>query len=471
MAGTGKSTISRTVARMRHDCGDLGASFFFKRGEADRVNLAKLVPTLARQLALSIPGAASIVKRAIDADSAIVDKAIREQFEKLIREPLIKAVETSTIPSSIVIVIDALDECEQDADIRLLINILLDTKLLRPHLRIFLTSRPELPVRLEFSKVKGAYQDLVLHEMPAQIVEHDISAFLADEFRKIRDDFNMTVGDERKLLSDWPGQELLQELTKMAVPLFIFADTICRFIGDRRFRNPPMQLRKVLDHTSRSYRSRLDLTYELVLRSQITDVSKEDKVQIIKDIRIVVGSIIILASPLSVTALSQLLGISPDIVDARLDTLHSVLNIPPTRQLPVRLLHLSFRDYLVDPRQQQINEFWIDEKLAHQSLARDCLCVMRDALRENICNLSFPGMRRSAADHLHLQRCLPPELQYACLYWMHHQTAVEYKAYDGQQVYDFLTNHFLYWLEAMSLMGRIGGSLNLLQSLASWLKV
>jgi hypothetical protein len=36
MAGTGKSTISRTVAQSFHDKDQLGASFFFKRGEGDR---------------------------------------------------------------------------------------------------------------------------------------------------------------------------------------------------------------------------------------------------------------------------------------------------------------------------------------------------------------------------------------------------------------------------------------------------
>lgn len=35
MAGTGKSTISRTVARTFADNGQLSASFFFKKGEAD----------------------------------------------------------------------------------------------------------------------------------------------------------------------------------------------------------------------------------------------------------------------------------------------------------------------------------------------------------------------------------------------------------------------------------------------------
>lgn len=36
MAGTGKSTISRTVARSLKDRNHLGANFFFKRGEGDR---------------------------------------------------------------------------------------------------------------------------------------------------------------------------------------------------------------------------------------------------------------------------------------------------------------------------------------------------------------------------------------------------------------------------------------------------
>ncbi|KAJ4194598.1 hypothetical protein NW759_016499 [Fusarium solani] len=464
MAGTGKSTISRTVARSRSKQGDLGASFFFKRGETDRGNLAKFVSTLAHQLALSIPVVAPFIKKAIDTNSAIVGKAVREQFEKLVREPLSKAAATATPPSSVVIVIDALDECERDADVMLLINVLSKTKLLQPRLRVFLTSRPELPIRLGFSEAHGTYQDLVLHEIPRHIVEHDIFAFLADEFRKIRESFNLTVGEERKLPSDWPGQQTLQDLTQMAVPLFIFAATVCRFIDNRKRGNPQKQLREVLDQSSRSHRSHLDLTYGPVLRSQITDVSEDDRKQIIKDFSAVVGSIIVLASPLSVTALSQLLGVSPEVVDDRLDALHSVLSIPPTRTSPVRLLHLSFRDYLVGPTQKKISEFWVDEKLAHRNLATHCLRLMRGALRENMCGLSFPGMRQSAVDALQLEKCIPPQLQYACLYWVHHQTKIDFEPNDSREVYDFLTTHFLHWLEVLSLMNRAREGLYSLRS-------
>ncbi|KAM0349595.1 hypothetical protein ACHAP4_010374 [Fusarium culmorum] len=225
MAGTGKSTISRTVARARAKRGDLGASFFFKRGEVDRDNLNKLMPTLAYQLALSMPEVAFFIKKALDANPAIVGDFVKEQFEKLIQEPLSKAAATATTPSSVVMVIDALDECDQEADIRLLINIFSQAKTARPQLRIFLTSRPELPIRLGFSEVQGSYQDLVLHKIPAEIVEHDIIVFLNDEFKKIRHDFNMTVSNERKLPPDWPGRPIVQSLAQMAVPLFIFAAT------------------------------------------------------------------------------------------------------------------------------------------------------------------------------------------------------------------------------------------------------
>ena len=47
MAGTGKSTISRSVAQKFADRGVLGASFFFKRGEGDRGRAAIFFTTIA----------------------------------------------------------------------------------------------------------------------------------------------------------------------------------------------------------------------------------------------------------------------------------------------------------------------------------------------------------------------------------------------------------------------------------------
>jgi hypothetical protein len=78
MAGTGKSTISRSVARSLKDTNYLGASFFFKRGEGDRGNAKKFFPTLIRQLMLSIPKLRSGVYKALHDDPNIASKSLRE---------------------------------------------------------------------------------------------------------------------------------------------------------------------------------------------------------------------------------------------------------------------------------------------------------------------------------------------------------------------------------------------------------
>ncbi|KAI9776900.1 MAG: hypothetical protein M1816_005003 [Peltula sp. TS41687] len=55
MAGTGKSTISRTLAQSFADKNQLGASFVFKRGEGDRGNAAKLFTAITAQLVAKMP--------------------------------------------------------------------------------------------------------------------------------------------------------------------------------------------------------------------------------------------------------------------------------------------------------------------------------------------------------------------------------------------------------------------------------
>ncbi|KAL3584749.1 hypothetical protein FPOAC2_13458 [Fusarium poae] len=95
---------------------------------------------------------------------------------------------------------------------------------------------------------------------------------------------------------------------------------------------------------------------------------------------------------------------------------------------------------------------------------------MWGGLRENICGLSFPGMRRSTVDSSELEEHIPAQVQYACMYWVYHQMEGDPGLNDSEKVYDFLTTHFLHWLEAMSLLGRVKECLDSLRSLARWLE-
>ena len=140
-----------------------------------------------------LPAIVPYVRKAIDADPDISGKLMKEQFEKLIFQPLLDIGHKSAQVSNLVIVVvDALDECEREGDIKHILHLLAQTQhLTTVRMRIFLTSRPDLPVRLGFRKLSAdAYQDVVLQDIPQAIIEHDISAFLKDEFAKIRDDYN-----------------------------------------------------------------------------------------------------------------------------------------------------------------------------------------------------------------------------------------------------------------------------------------
>ncbi|KAH7202847.1 hypothetical protein BKA60DRAFT_499219, partial [Fusarium oxysporum] len=470
-AGTGKSTISRTVAWSRSKQGDLGASFFFKRGEVDRGNLAKFVPTVARRLAWSTPAVAPFIKSAVNADPAIADKAVREQFEKLVREPLSKATATSLSRPSVVIVVDALDECEKDADIKLLLELLSTLRLAGPFcVRVLVTSRPELPVRLGFSSIGDTHQDFVLHQIPRPIIERDISIFLRHEFTNIRNSFNKETEKELKLPADWPGEANLKELTRAAAPLFIYAATLCRFVNDRYLGSPDELLQSVLNVAGTGQSSKLDMTYSPVLKQQVVNRSGSERWDIIESFRLIVGTIVALANPLSMRALALLLDIHISKVTTRLSALHSVLDIPETLDTPVRLLHLSFRDYLACLKKRELAEFQVDERHTHQSLARHCLRIMRGGLQKNICSLSFPGMRQPAVNVRQLEKSMPSQLQYACMHWAYHQTKSDAKPDDDKEVYDFFTTHFLHWLEVMSLLGRVKECLDALRSLTRWLE-
>ncbi|KAK7928759.1 hypothetical protein PG985_005757 [Apiospora marii] len=445
MAGTGKSTISRTLAQSASEGGFIGASFFFKRGEGDRGGVSKFFSTLAAQLGSHEPAVIPHIQAAIDSDPAIFGKAMREQIEKLIFQPLSKLSGAAYKDRALLLVIDALDECEHEEDVKRLIHLFSGSKSIQsPRLKIFLTSRPELPIRLGFTAIKGAYQDLVLHEVAEPVIERDIRAFLKSELTRVRREYNALEPDERHLPATWPSEGDLRTLAKMAVPLFIFAATVCRFVDDRKGANPQKKLCRVLEQRTKSQESKLDATYMPVLEQLLIGRTVREREESLGQFRTIIGSIVVLANPLSASALSRILNTALDDVLESLALLHSVLSIPDSSEQPIRLLHLSFRDFLLDPEKRESNQFWIDEKEVHRQLATECLRVMNSSLRTDICQVQAPGTTLSEIDSQRINERLQPEIQYACRYWVYHLEQSGTMITDDWEVYNFLKSHLLH---------------------------
>jgi hypothetical protein len=168
-------------------------------------------------------------------------------------------------------------------------------------------------------------------------------------------------------------------------------------------------------------------------------------------------------------SLASLLQIPREKVEYRLDPLHSVLSIPANLASPVRLLHLSFREFLLDPEKRGKSVFWVDERERHKILAKRCLELLSGpkCLKENICSLESPGTLRTEINPQTIERCLLADGRYACRYWVHHLEQSGEQIHDGDAVHAFLQKKLLHWLEALSLMGNIYDGINLINTLRS----
>src|SRR5436305_2082871 len=175
-----------------------------------------------------------------------MNQSLRDQWRQLILRPMSR-LEANSFRSSyiLILIIDALDECEGENDIQTILQLLVEVRSLKTvQLRIFLTSRPEIPIRHSFCHIPTAeHQDFILHNISPAIVNEDISKFFKHRLN--------LVAQECFLDADWPGEQAVRRLTQNASGLFIWAATACRFIREGK-RFAPKRLDTILKGSSTS---------------------------------------------------------------------------------------------------------------------------------------------------------------------------------------------------------------------------
>jgi hypothetical protein len=462
LAGTGKTTVARSVARWYHATQRLGASFFFSRGGGDVGRAGRFVTSIAVQLARSVSGVRRHINNALLQRPEIASQSLRDQWQYLVLEPLSKLKG----PAIFVLVIDALDECEGSNDTQLIVQLLaMSGSLENVRLRVFLTSRPEVPVQYGLGQVPdAARRDFLLHKVSPSIIDHDIQLFL--EYRL------SLIGKENDQELGWPGAEIIQSLVRSASGLFIWAATACRFISEGLFAEERLQM--LADGSDReiaaSPEKHLNQLYLTVLQKSIqSSYTARELAKYYSIMRQILGSIVALSSPLSVSSLGMLILVPEQRVTRMLKELHAILDIPKGHGQPLRLHHPSFRDFLFSKDRCNDQNFWIDEKQAHATLASNGIQLMSSTLKQDICGMEAPGTLAADIGKDRVAQCIKPELEYACVNWIQHLVKGATQLHDGDQVHLFLAEHFLHWLEALGWLGKVSEgihAINLLESSA-----
>ena len=463
LAGTGKSTIAQTFAEITFADGDLGASFFCSRDFEDRSNLQAIFPTLAFQLAYRYSLFREQLIRVLKANPNVGRESLCSQMEKIIVEPM-KATRIRTL-----IIIDALDECKDKEPASAILSILSRYIDKIPHVKFFITGRPEPRIKSGFrlELLQPLTDVFVLHDIEPSLVDTDIQLFLRYELSKLA---------HRHQLDGWPSNDHINILCHRAAGLFVYAVATVKFL-DTRFILPVKQLEAILsfpENTSHEGKTQfqpnktLDSLYSWIL----CETFSTDNSFIYSDFQSIIGTVIIVVNPLPPSAIAELVCLETKEVMLYLASIQSLLTLDEDPNLPVHPFHKSFPDFITDPTRCLDEKFCISPSNLHLALATNCLRVMNEQLKQNILSLPKYTLNSEVKDlPTRIQGCISIALQYACKSWHNHLTMAQGDTtHIISHLQLFLEEKFMAWLEVVSVIGAVRGAVVALEQLILWLE-
>lgn len=438
-AGTGKSTLARTVAdwAAKEDLRILGATYFFSR-QRDQGGASNVIPTLAYQMTrFHTEFRHSLGAALCDTESEAEDadiKGINHEAETLLSKPL-KSLKIRH-QKVILIVLDAIDECDNDSADPIIQQLVFLAEEF-PFLRIFITGRPEAYLQETIETFPDNIRVLTLHDdFDDHETRNDIKGWLRAELEQLAKLRHITP-----ITPDWIT-DAVNDLATRAENLFICADVVLQFIKSKDGVSPQSQL-EIIRGTRKSNMgpySQLDSLYRAILNR----ICHPDS-DLAGLIRLILSAIILSRVPLNIKGLTGLTNTQQDLDDHRprceaevhnaLKKLGSIILLDSIDDTP-RFYHQSFPDFITDHKRYASPDFELDIPLQERRLALRCFELIAIAASAGPIN----------------EQLLLPETQYACIHWSSHLCQITHDDCDSEveaMLKPLVLEYFLWWLEAM----------------------
>ncbi|KAF9530762.1 hypothetical protein CPB83DRAFT_850263 [Crepidotus variabilis] len=361
-AGAGKSAIAQTIAELLNNEETPSANFFFSRisGSPTRVDGDRLLPTIIYQLCLLLPEYQVMVKRKLKKDPAIFERSRGAQLVALFTKPLqqfsfrriLRELQGGR-STPLVIVIDGLDEC-RDPQVQCdLLRVIADAaaSIRRRPVRFFIASRPETHITRTFDQhpnfQHARLRRIDLDDDPDASMA--ILTFVRQEFQKIHAEHPLNV----HLDPSWPSQDLIDFLVLKSSPQFILASTAMLYVASPKHR-PTERLAAVMKvlnmptspSTDRPLQ-RMDMLYTFIFGA--IDQDRREVVQAVLGIIHHSSQGEYNLPPPTMKFLEMTLGLPPGEVYLCLEPLVSVLYLPKDPKQPIKSMHASLFDFLINP--------------------------------------------------------------------------------------------------------------------------
>ncbi|CAE6536797.1 unnamed protein product [Rhizoctonia solani] len=435
--GIGKTAVATSLCERLDNIGAFAGSFFCRSDDPDSSDPLRLVNNIVHEIASRCSPYARGVFSAIRAKRTLYNAHLRLRYKGLIKSPLEK-LKSLSMPVALVVIVDGLDECGDYDSREQILHLLYEMSELVPWLKVIITGRPV-----------GDLQDSFRGNCPHEPITHLQTYDAAPDIRAyIEGQLSQLAETER-----WPPDSI-DQLCIMSQGAFLWAALATKYIKKSIFPALP-RLQKVLKNRKSPLTDHFDTLYVKALKTAIDD--NEDE---IKDAHLrCIGAILAISEhePLAIPDLQYLLLVAGWIDQLTLERV--VNNLTPLLLTQdgggVRFRRGSLKDFVTNASRS--GEFYIALNQYEADPAACCLKVMQRDLRFNICELETSHLLNSEVPDLKLRirSHIGPALKYACIHWIDHFFSSPNQALVGATK-EFLGGpQLMYWIEVLSLLGRL----------------
>jgi hypothetical protein len=445
--GLGKTSIANSLCRRLHKTGSLGGSFFCRRDDPVACDPNRILPTLIHRLSWMWSPYRDPVVQALRGDPNLNPDwtgcaLLLQHLYSLQNHP----------KTPLVLVVDALDESGDPRTRAPLLRCFSEVCAHISWLKIVVTSRPEHDISRFFQKFNLVGYDLAKDDQAHEDIRN---------FARYRMD---SLAKQYHLPTAWPGQSRLEQIVSQSGGLFIFVETLYQFLDDP---DPELLLTRVLGGALQGANAELHKLYSTAIETRIGR-NKEH-------FRLFVQALVITATHHSLPdkTLASLIGLEPRVISSWVDNLSSLLYRDVSENGGIRARHLSVIEFFTDPTCPL--DFRVDVQEANGQLARRCLITMTKELEFNICKLETSYMLNAHIQNLdnRVQERISAALQYSSVHWSSHLCSGPSPTSEVTELLStFLTGtRTLYWLEVLSLTGKVPVAIQALRLMKVNLKV
>jgi archaellum biogenesis ATPase FlaH len=366
--------------------------------------------------------------------------ALSDIFRSILGDPNLK---------STYLIIDALDECA--TDLPDLLEFIAQESSSSSRVKWIVSSRnwPKVEEHLE----TAAQKVRLCLELNVESVSNAVSRYIQHKVDRLA---------QRKKYDNEIRHAVQEHLSKNANDTFLWVALVCQKLEKTFLWNTLSMLKTFPPGLDSLYKRMIEQIYSL-----------ED----VGDIQLCKGILALVTTVYRPTTVTELVSLDKHLANLHggSESLYKVIELCGSfltiRESVVYFVHQSAKEYLIEHAKSEI--FPHGHAEVHRTIVSRSLEAM-STLQKDIYNLQDPGYSIEEVKSPDPDPLTP--IRYACVYWVDHLCEIEsgrdeVDLGDKGKINVFLKKHFLYWLEALSLMRSMSSAVTAIKKLENLLDV